>query len=220
MSVAYEKILARIVSGTDEPGKRLREAGLAEELKTSRTPVREALQRLAAEGHVTIIPNRGATVSVADGDDLEELFELRMLLEGFAAGLAAQRIDEPGLKRLKEIQQDFERAAASSSPEEMSRINLAFHRAVVDAAQNSRLATFISTLTSASLARATFETYSDEQLARSVSQHRQLIEGMERHDRPLAEMAMKVHISGARNSLKNDLQARRIVKEESSNDRD
>ena len=209
VALVYEAVQERILSGIYRPGDRLRESQIAQELDVSRTPVREALQRLAAEDLVDISPNRGASVAAElDADDLEELFELRILLEGFAAGLAAQRITPAGAARLRGIQERFREAAASSSAgarEESARINLEFHREVQLIANNRRLDTFIASLTSASLAKTTFHTYSQKQLARSVSQHDQIIEAMENQDRNLAEMSMRVHINGARYSIREEL---------------
>src|SRR4051794_41593164 len=82
---ATELIREAIVDGRLEPGRRLKEEELARELGISRTPVREALLMLQAEGIVDAIPNRGAVVRVHTPEDLDDLYQLRALLEGYAA---------------------------------------------------------------------------------------------------------------------------------------
>lgn len=208
VTLVYKTVQERILTGAYRAGERLRESQLAEEIKVSRTPVREALQRLAAEDLVIISPNRGAAVAMLDAEDLEELFELRILLEGFATGIAAQRATEADITRLRAIQDRLRQAARSNDlarREEASQINLEFHREVLNIANNRRLESFVTSLTSVSLVEVTFKTYSDEQMARSVSQHDQIIEAIEHGDRNLAEMSMRVHINGARYSLKKEL---------------
>src|SRR5437867_8366947 len=89
---ATEVIRQAILDGRLEPGRRLKEEELARELGISRTPVREALLVLQAEGLVDAAPNRGAVVRAHDAVDLDDLYQLRALLEGYAARRAASRI--------------------------------------------------------------------------------------------------------------------------------
>ena len=195
----FSAILELITSHQVKPGDRLTEAGLAADLKVSRTPVREALRELSAGGYVDIEKNRGAVVATYD-DDLEELFQLRGLLEGFAAGLAAERMTDDQIQALIRIQQRYVDAIESQQPDVhivAAQINLEFHRLICSAAQNSRLEHFVTMVTSAGLARSTYSRYSMKDMRRSVSQHEQLIEAIQRRDRRLAEMAMRVHISAA-----------------------
>lgn len=204
----YETLQERILAGEYESGERLTESKVVRDLGVSRTPVREALQRLAAEGFVEFHPNRGATVILLDEHDLEELFSLRILLEGFAAGLAAENATSADVGELRRLQDEFAQAVQDDSPEGRtlsSRINLRFHEVLLRVAGNRRLTTMVNTLTNVSLAKSTFASYSDTQLQRSVSQHDQIIEAIEHHDRNLAEMAMRVHINGARYSMIREL---------------
>src|SRR5437867_6791605 len=91
---ATELIRQAILDGRLEPGSRLKEEELARELGISRTPVREALLMLQAEGLVDAVPNRGAMVRVHTPEDLDDLYQLRALLEGYAARRAALRISD------------------------------------------------------------------------------------------------------------------------------
>jgi len=99
-AAAADLIRQAIVDGRVPPGHRLKEEELAQQLGISRTPVREALLVLQSEGLVEAAPNRGATVRAYDTADLEEMYELRALLEGHAAGRAASRVTPDQLAHL------------------------------------------------------------------------------------------------------------------------
>src|ERR1700753_2185897 len=91
--LAYDAVRERIASGVFPPGSWLREHTVATSLGLSRTPVREALRLLAAEGVVELVHNRGARVSDWSAEDIDEAYRLRALIEGYGAGLAARRAD-------------------------------------------------------------------------------------------------------------------------------
>src|SRR5436190_2563510 len=107
-AAATELIREAILDGRLPPGQRLKEEELARELGISRTPVREALLILQAEGLVDAAPNRGAVVRSHDGDDLEDLYQLRALLEGHAARRAAASISDDALDSLRASCKRFE----------------------------------------------------------------------------------------------------------------
>src|ERR1700754_4253911 len=92
-----------ILEGELQPGERLRAEALAQRFGTSRTPVREALLQLEAQGLVDVEPNRGAVVRAFDADDLRDLYEVRALLEPQAAARAATRISADDIERLEEL---------------------------------------------------------------------------------------------------------------------
>src|SRR3954449_12090798 len=96
-----EQLQHAILEGVLKPGERLRAEALAQRYGTSRTPVREALLQLEAQGLVEVEPNRGAVVRAFDRADLLDLYEVRALLEPAAAARAARRIDEAGIPRLQ-----------------------------------------------------------------------------------------------------------------------
>ena len=112
-----DQLREAILTGGLEPGARLRAEALAERLRSSRTPVREALLLLAREGLVEIEPRRGATVRAFDAADVSELYEVRALIEPHAAGLAAERITADELGRLLEA---IERSLAHDACDEAS----------------------------------------------------------------------------------------------------
>jgi DNA-binding GntR family transcriptional regulator len=134
------QIRGRILDGTLKPGERLVEDRLSAELGVSRVPVREALRGLSAEGLVTLLPRRGATVVEVTPQDVAELVEVRALLEGLNARLAAQRHDPEIVALLQDTLERGNEAAATGTPEQLSRLNAEFHERLAEASRNSVLA--------------------------------------------------------------------------------
>jgi DNA-binding GntR family transcriptional regulator len=137
--VVTERIRGRILDGTLKPGERLVEDRLSVELGVSRVPVREALRGLSAEGLVTLLPRRGATVVEVTPQSVAELVEVRALLEGLNARLAAQRHDPEIVAKLEETLARGNEAAKAGTAEELARLNAEFHEQLAEASRNSVL---------------------------------------------------------------------------------
>jgi DNA-binding GntR family transcriptional regulator len=141
---AYDVLWSRFLDGTYTAGDRLPEASLADELGVSRTPVREALSRMLAEGLV-VPASRGVVVAGLDHGARRRLFDLRRTLEGFAAELTAGRARD-GLiapiwfNSLKEAAREFSAAIERADARESTRLNMQFHDLIVDASGNEFLA--------------------------------------------------------------------------------
>ncbi|MBS0527239.1 MAG: GntR family transcriptional regulator [Proteobacteria bacterium] len=134
-----EQIRGRILDGTLKPGERLVEDRLSAELGVSRVPVREALRGLSAEGLVTLLPRRGATVVEVTPETVTELVEVRALLEGLNARLAAQRHDPEIVAQLEDTLARGNEAAETGTAEELARLNAEFHERLAEASRNSVL---------------------------------------------------------------------------------
>ena len=137
--VATEVIREAIIDGRLAPGERLKEEELARELGLSRTPIREALAVLQAEGLVDTAPNRGATVRAHDAEDLDDLYRLRALLEGYAAGRAATKMPPEQVAELFASCERFE-ALADGDVAPLVKENMHFHSTIVEAAASGRVA--------------------------------------------------------------------------------
>ena len=189
----------RLGSGDLAPGTWLREAALADELGLSRTPVREALRTLAAEGLVELVHHRGARVLSWGAEDIDETYRLRALLEGEAAGLAARRASADDLAAMVAAQERYERSIADGLPAvERAGCNDAFHSAVLAASGSRRLPVLLGVITSAPLRARAIGGYADADLQRSVLQHRDVLTAVEQRDEALAVAAMRSHILAAR----------------------
>ncbi len=134
--VVGEKIRSQILDGKLRPGERLVEDRLSAELGVSRVPIREALRELSAEGLVRIERNRGASVTEVTPAMVGELVEVRALLEGLNARLAAQRHDPEIVGQLSEILARGNAAAEAGSTEQLARLNAEFHDRLAEASRN------------------------------------------------------------------------------------
>jgi DNA-binding GntR family transcriptional regulator len=134
-----EQIRGMILAGRLKPGERLVEESLSAELGVSRVPVREALLALSAQGLVRIERRRGATVAEITPRIVAELVEVRALLEGLNAKLAAQRHDPAIVAELRDTLKRGNAAATAGSREELARLNAEFHERLAEASRNSVL---------------------------------------------------------------------------------
>ena len=194
-----EAIQHAIVTGALAPGERLRAEALAHRFGTSRTPVREALLSLEAEGLVAIAPHRGAVVRAFDAADLVELYELRAVIEPYAAARAAQRIDEA---TLAELDANCARAGAyGDDVDAQIALNEAFHRLVIGAAGSPRLELAMRAVAGIPRAFRTVFWRDDAQRAQSLFCHRELVRALRARRPGLAEAVMRLHVVGAKEFL-------------------
>lgn len=189
---AYEQIKAAILEGRYAPGTRLTEDDLAADLGVSRTPVREAVRQLQSEMLLATVPRFGLTVPVTTMTDLEEIFEVRWLVEGYAARLAAKRITKGELLALASASDRIAEAAAAGDRAAVVRGNIQFHRQVLDAAHNRRLL-----LVSRSLMDALELAIGRLRLTRvggMVTEHGRIVDALQSGDADAAEAAAREHV--------------------------
>jgi DNA-binding GntR family transcriptional regulator len=198
---ATEVIREAIIEGRLEPGRRLKEEELARELGISRTPVREALLMLQAEGLVVATPNRGATVRVHAAPDLEDLYELRALLEGYAARRAAERIARRDLTLLRRSCDRFDRLDPGLDLRGVVRENLFFHNTILEVAASERLSELVRKVIEMPLVYNSYRWYSGDQMRISAHYHRQIVKALADGDADRAELIMKEHLFEARDLL-------------------
>src|SRR5215831_7791897 len=209
-AAATELIREAILDGRLPPGQRLKEEELARELGISRTPVREALLVLQAEGLVDAAPNRGAVVRAHDAADLDDLYQLRALLEGYAARRAAGRISLEEIATLWTSCDRFD-AIDGDDVRELVKENLLFHNAILDAAGSVRAAGMVRKVIELPLVYKSYIWYSPDQKRISAHYHRQISKALEAGDAERAELVMKEHVYEARDLLVahvRDLEAR------------
>lgn len=204
-AAATELIRAAIVEGRLEPGQRLREAELASELGISRTPIREALLLLQAEGLVEASPNRGSTVRAYDAGELTDMYELRALLEGHAAYRAATRITTETLDELRASCTRFETVVGDvDRPGHLADLvseNGRFHATILCASESERLAGMVHQVVVMPLVYRSYVWYSPEQARLSFQAHVQLVNALERRDPDRAGAIMREHVFQARDVL-------------------
>jgi DNA-binding GntR family transcriptional regulator len=160
----------------------------------SRTPVREALLMLESGGLVESIPRRGATVRSYAVGDLDDVYQLRALLEGYSARRAATRISTEDVARLEESRDRFDRFRLVNE-------NLLFHSVIHEAAASDRLGALVRKVIEIPLVYKSFYWYSPEQKLISQHYHRQLTRALRVGDAERAELIMKEHVLEARDFL-------------------
>lgn len=197
----YARLRADILEGVHPPGARLGEAELAEATGSSRTPVREALRRLEVEGLVEVLPHRGARVPDWTPEDLEEIYDLRMLLESAAARRAATRVTIADADRMDELCRLMEAAVEPGAGQDLDRVaelNAEFHDIVRAAAASGRLVSMLNAVVQLPLVMRTFHRYSPADLARSSAHHRELAAALRARDGTWAESVMRAHVLAAK----------------------
>jgi DNA-binding GntR family transcriptional regulator len=200
---AYEIIKSEISTGRLPANSRLRETKLAELTGVSRTPVREALRLLEVDGFVENNPNTGAHVAVWSEGELQEITDLRALLEGFGAGLAATKITDAEIQELERLEEKMESVVEEALPDflvQLSELNKRFHLAVVEATGNRRLIANIHSIVHGPLVFRKFSVLSDSQKQRSLSHHREIISALKLGDRDWATSIMRNHILAGRSA--------------------
>ncbi|GAA3023213.1 GntR family transcriptional regulator [Streptosporangium longisporum] len=190
-----------ILAGQYVPGDRLGEAELAETLGVSRTPVREALRRLQAEGLVEIAANRGARVVEYPREDLETIFELRARIEGLAARQAAAVATAADCDRLHRVALDLRDRAEQGDVEAVYRLNADFHGDLVRLGGSAVLAQSISSLVHSPVLLRTYGAFDEEAMRRSVNHHIEIAAAVRAGDPEWAEAVMRAHLFSARASL-------------------
>jgi len=177
-----------IVNKRYQPGERLVEDRLALEMGVSRNPVREAIRALASEGLIEVAANRGATVAKMTEQAARETIEVRALLEGHNARLAARRQDKETIKRIGSVLKSGTRALAAGRFEELADLNQQFHDALAVAGQNTVLGDVLKNLRERTA--ALFPSGNPVQEARTWQEHagilRAIIDGDERAAASLA----------------------------------
>ncbi len=197
---AYEAIRSGIIGGEYANGAHLNAEDIAIALGISRTPVREAFSRLQAEGLVTLIANRGAYVTPWTREDLDEVFGLRVLLESHAAAVAARRIAPEMVEVLRGLADRMEEAEAAKRDgyvQTIMELNGEFHRGIVAATKQKRLSNMMVSIVETPLILRTFTVYSDEDMRRSMSHHRELVAALAAHDPEWAASVMRSHLLAA-----------------------
>lgn len=193
---AYETIRGRILSGELQPGAQLVEEALAELCGVSRTPIREALHRLEAELLVERTDTKRSFVADWSLHDVADAFELRAMIEAHAARLAAVRMTDEALERLRIANAAIGRAVHSPIPDVAAFLegNREFHAILLETANSRRLSALLTTLIEQPVVWRTAYYYDRESRIRSHAEHEELIAAFARRDGNWAAAVMTSHI--------------------------
>jgi len=192
----YDTLVNLIASGHLEPGEHLVETELAGQLGVSRQPIREALHRMEAEGWIDLRPSQGAYVHVPTGTEVDELLDVRELLDAETARLAARNCDAVGAARLRAIGEEGEAAVKAGDLGAAAIANHAFHAQMAVVAGNTVLAALAG-----SVSRRVQWYYRMAAPLRghgSWTEHAELIDAIEVHDEERAQLLARAHTEGTR----------------------
>ncbi|MEU0402026.1 GntR family transcriptional regulator [Streptomyces sp. NPDC006197] len=202
----YVELRERIIEGDYPAGLRLVEREIADELRVSRVPVREAMQRLESEGFLSVQPRRGSVVAEFGPRDAEYLFDVRENLEGLAARLAARHATPAGRRDLERLLARARRAAESGRLREAVSLNADFHRHIVELSGNPLLVDLMAPLDSRlrRLFRLTSAQADGEPMCGA---HERLYEAVRDRDEDGAEALARAHVADTRASAQRLLAA-------------
>ena len=191
---AYARILERIVSLEMPPGSVVNEARLREELRIGRTPIREALQRLARENLVKSIPHRGTFVTDVNITDLARITEVRVVLEAHAARLAAEKLGSADRGSLQGLLDELRRSRITDQ-RDLMHLDQRIHRAIYRAARNPFLEATLERYFNLSLRLWYLVLDREVRLREAVEEHVELLRGILAGDAELAQTIMRHHVT-------------------------
>ena len=190
-----DQLRVRIFAHELAPGTWIDEQTLAKEFGISRTPLREAIKVLAAEGLITMKLRRGAYVTEVNRGDLEQIFTILSLLEGQAAKEAATKAQEKDLNELDDMHLRLEKAAADRNLEQFFEVNVRFHERVIAIANNPWMTSVIADLRKVLKLQRKDSLSRTGRLQSSLSEHREILKALLKRDPIAAEQAMRTHLA-------------------------
>lgn len=204
--VVCETLREAIRNGILEPGERLMEIQIAEELGVSRTPVREAIRKLELEGYVIMLPRRGTYVANLSIKDINEVYEIRASIDALAAGLAAERITPDELEQMERMLVATAEAFERGNMELVVECDTKFHDVLYCASRNDRLVGIINNLREQLTRFRSISMAHAGRMKKTMEEHGLIVEAIAQRDAELAQTLARQHMENAEQALLSDLQ--------------
>lgn len=204
----YTQIKQEIINLDFKPGERLPERDLAEKYNVSRTPIRQILQKLSAEGLVEFVPYKGAFIKDLTIEEFKDITQLRMVLEKFAVELCCENMNENDLEQLEVIINKQKYAIRNRDVKEYSQLDQEFHYTIVKAAGNKELKTFMELLNQKSYLSRVRTLSLPDQMERSVAEHQEILINIKLKDKVTAGRKAAAHVEEA---LQNYINVQNII---------
>jgi DNA-binding GntR family transcriptional regulator len=202
-SAVAERLRDKIVRGEYHEGEQLRQDAIAVEFEVSRIPVREALRQLEAEGLIKIVAHRGAVVSALSPDEIEELFEIRALLEGEVLRLSIPGLTEADFEKAEAILQTFDKALKHEEDVRVwGRLNAQFHSTLYSRSNRPHFLSMIQMINNNGDRYTRLQLYLTRAFERASEEHHHILELCRKRDVPAACKLLTEHIRHAGQSLK------------------
>ena len=194
----FQKLRSLLVEGVIAPGSKLNERALAESLNVSRTPIREAIKRLAADGLVELIANRGAIAVQLSHADVVHTFDVIAQLEGYSGELAAKNISAATLSELEALQYEMMASYARRDLSNYYKLNLRIHHLINQAANNPVLTQLFSQANARIEALRFRSNQNGVKWERAVEEHQEMIDALKTHDVERMRKVMIQHVMNKR----------------------
>ncbi len=194
----FQKLRSLLVEGVIAPGSKLNERELAESLNVSRTPIREAIKRLAADGLVELIANRGAIAVQLSHADVVHTFDVIAQLEGYSGELAAKNISAATLSELEALQYEMMASYARRDLSNYYKLNLRIHHLINQAANNPVLTQLFSQVNARIEALRFRSNQNGVKWEKAVEEHQEMIDALKTHDSERMRKVMIQHVMNKR----------------------
>jgi DNA-binding GntR family transcriptional regulator len=201
-SAVADKLRAMIIHGDVQEGEQLRQDAIAADFQVSRIPVREALRQLEAEGLIKIVAHRGAVVSALSADEIEELFDIRALLECEVLRASIPHLTEADFKEAESILDTYEKALWMKEVGTWGRLNWQFHSVLYSRANRPHFMQIIKMINNNGDRYTRLQLYLTQAFERAKQEHRQLLELCRKRDAAAASDLLERHIHNAGRMLK------------------
>jgi DNA-binding GntR family transcriptional regulator len=201
VDAVHEALRDAILSGSLVSGSQLSVPDLARRLDVSRSPVREAVLQLVAEGLAVEQPRKGVVVATIEAGDIIEIHEIREFVESLSARLCAERIEKTALQNIEQILVRQTESVKNNDAQGYFETNIAFHSAIADAGRNYRLKEIISALENQMRIGLRFISSDPEQRRAGLAEHTKILAAIRSKKADLAESLMREHIARTKNNL-------------------
>lgn len=189
----FDYLKEQITKGKYQQGESIVISRVADELEMSTIPVREALKRLESEGLVELTPHKGAQVTTFNSKKINDVLEVRAVLEGYAARAACDRIDDSTFRKLTDMNEEMRNYANKGMDEKFSTLNKEFHRILYNATKNSTLFDAIFNLWDGGNWSKSLFAYFPEKMMESVTEHDEILSAIKNNSPELAEKITREH---------------------------
>ena len=192
--IAFNEIRQAILSGRFRPGERINQKQLTEELGISIIPLREAFRQLQAEGFISIIPHRGAYVNELSLQEIEDVYLIRIELEGLAAQLASKRLTQRDVKTMKSLFARMKSATERNDFRPLFDLNRKFHFTVYQACRRPLLLELLNDLWDRSTRYRTMQTHDAQRVKEELGEHRDILEACLQQNREGLPEAIRFNV--------------------------
>lgn len=196
----------KILNEEYKKGDKLNEVALATALEISRTPVREALKQLELEGLVQSIPNRGVFVIGFNSRDIDDMFEIRLALEGLAIQFAIDRMDEQHLEEIKQLYSQMELYTQLKDVQTIAKLNLQFHNAIYQSTQSKYFAKMLNDINYYVNVTSRHSILKPQRLEGALAEHKAILDAIIEKDKSKAKKTIKRHIRQTQSFVKQYLE--------------